>query len=154
MTTLLPLIPSALFCDEPTPISKVPVRFLLDAQMQLPSTAVASLLPNGAVPGVDDPVALLKWAEFLRVRLLDDVLVFYVMDIEWRGPHEPDGVWHPVTVLPASASLDVIGRQFKKLLRRRSYFVVCAECNEFNAAGHTNEGICHSCHTKNHGVVY
>ena len=147
-------IPSQLFGDEPTPTSNLPVHFLLDAQMQLPRFAVASLLPKGAVPGVDDPSELLEWAEFLRVRLLDDVLVFYVMEIEWRGPHEPEGVWHPVTVLPALASLDTISRQLKKLLRRRNYFVVCTECNEFNAAGHTDGGICHSGHTKNDGVVY
>lgn len=147
-----PLSPSD--SEETTDMRRIPVRFLLDDEMQLSPGAVASLLPIGAIPGVDDPDALLEWAEFLRVRLLDDVLVFYVMDIEWQGPHEPVGVWHPVTVLPATASLDTISRQFKKLLRRRTYFVVCAECNEFNAAGHTDGGICHSCHTKNHGVIY
>lgn len=143
-----------LFDDGITDTRVIPVNSLLNDQRELPPVAVASLLPNGAVPGVDDPEALREWAEFLRVRLLDDVLVFYVMDIEWNGPHEPVGIWHPVTVLPATASLDAISRQFKKLLRRKSYFVVCAECNEFNAAGHTDGGICHSCQTKNHGVVY
>lgn len=145
---------SQMFDDEFMETTAIPVHFLLNDQRELSPAAVARLLPKGAVPGVDDPDALLEWAEFLRVRLLDDVLVFYVKDIERRSVHEPVGVWHPLTVLPATASLDAISRQFKKLLRRRSYFVVCAECNEFNAEGHTDGGICHSCHTENHGVIY
>ncbi|WP_038214384.1 hypothetical protein [Xenophilus azovorans] len=132
----------------------VPVAPLLKHEGYLPTECIASLLPPDAMAGLTEMQAGLELLEAFRIRLLDDVLIFYVEDIEWHGPHEPAGVWTPEAVLPATAPLKSVGATLKRLLKKRRYFVVCRECGELNRAGHTEGEICYPCLERSHGAAF
>jgi hypothetical protein len=91
--------------------------------------------------------------DYTRVRLDADEQVIEVGVIDWHGPHTPQLTWVEAARLPKAATAEEVERARRKLLQRRKFFVICKECGERNAKGHTSEGVCHGCMEKS-GVVF
>ena len=91
---------------------------------------------------------------YTRVRLDADEQVIEVGDTTWEGPHTPVISWVEASRLPADTSTAEVARARRRLLMRRKFFVICKECGERNAKGHTSRGVCHECMEKKHGVVF
>lgn len=91
--------------------------------------------------------------DYTRARLDGDTQVVEVAVIDWPGPAVPELSWVETVRLPADASADEVDRARRKLLARRKFFVICKDCGERNAKGHTEGGVCHGCMEKS-GVVF
>lgn len=93
--------------------------------------------------------------EMTRVSVFPEATVIEVAEIHWPQPHTPFEVWHPLAVLPPDAGPDVISAARQKLLQRKQFFAVCAECGWRHAKGHMHSPTqCSNCAETNHGVVY
>lgn len=93
--------------------------------------------------------------DMTRVSTSAEAVVIDVADVHWLQPHTPFVVWHPLAVLPPDTSSDVIAGARQKLLQRKQFFAVCAECGLRHAKGHMHSAVlCSTCAETNHGVVY
>jgi len=91
---------------------------------------------------------------FMRVRLESDSQVVEVAAVFWHGSHTPEIEWIEAARMPLDAGLDEIDRVKKSLLANQSFFVPCNECRELVLKGRANNGVCHRCMERNHGVVF
>lgn len=92
--------------------------------------------------------------DYTRVRAQGDMQIIEVGVIDWPYSHTPDLTWVEADRLPKAATADELERARRGLLQRRRLFVVCKECRERHAKGHTDDGVCHGCMERNHGVVF
>ena len=91
---------------------------------------------------------------YTRVLRFGKEHVLEVGEISWSDSHTPVLSWREVKRLPAKTPAAEIKRAQRQLLQRRRFFVVCEECGERQATGHTNGRVCYGCLERNHGMVF
>lgn len=93
--------------------------------------------------------------EMTRISTFAEAVVIDVAEIHWLRPHTPFVVWHPLVVLPPDVASDVITVAQERLLQRKQFFAVCAECGLRHAKGHMHSAtLCSGCAESSHSVVY
>jgi hypothetical protein len=94
-------------------------------------------------------------AEYTRATHLERLVFIEVLVVYWPQPWEPASRWeHVYTLRKPVDEKDILAAR-KKLLRRRTYFKKCIECEELNLDGHMHDThVCQGCMSSNHGIVY
>lgn len=89
----------------------------------------------------------------IRFRLIEDIAVFYVLDIQWHG-HEPQSEFIPEYAIKRNFSENDLSILLKRIIKNKKYFGTCHECGLLQNSSNLIEKTCTSCMEKNHHIVF
>jgi hypothetical protein len=93
-------------------------------------------------------------SEFITVIRTIECVEILVKQVEWAGPATPHVLFHR-EIHPSSTSDSVLEVHVSRLLADEQFFGLCKECQEMNPRGWMHgPGLCQTCASTNHGVVY